>query len=138
MSPKFKCQQNLNVTKTEMLPKLKCHKIGHKNSNRNPNQIPGDRHWSPWSCFRMPSLRCLSHCQIRSNISPRQEKSQMPQKKANKLFLTVKSDNNKKKWLKLSKVAKRWQKVARDDKRWQKVFKKGKNVAKILQKIWLK
>ena len=53
MSPKQKCHQNWNVTKTEILPKLKCHKISkcHKNSNLNQNQIPGDRHWSPWSCL---------------------------------------------------------------------------------------
>ena len=55
MSPKLKCHKNWKVNKTKMLPKLKCHKIEkcHKNSNLNQNQIPGDQHWSPWSCLML-------------------------------------------------------------------------------------
>ena len=55
MSTKLKCQQNWNFTKTEMLPKVKCHTIKKfpKNSNLNLNENPGDRHWSPWSCYTL-------------------------------------------------------------------------------------
>ena len=58
MSTKLKCYQNWNVTKTEMLPKLKCYQILKcpKNLNLNENQNQGDRHWSHWSCLYLKQV----------------------------------------------------------------------------------
>ena len=63
MSPELKCHQNWNITFKKMLPKLQCHKIYKcpKNPNLSHNQNPGDRHRSLWSCLRECSPPSMCH-----------------------------------------------------------------------------